>query len=264
VSSGSAQPSPAAPATAGASVAQRKALSSSGGREVFRLAPPLILWWVWVAFAAANFADFAIQGTPSARFTIVVTAILITVTGLCYVLALRPKVIASETGITVVNPFRVHQIPWGMVAAVETGDWVRVRRAPAVAAPGSGTTGGHGRGSAAAGTVYCWALYVSARTKRRSGRVAAGPRRQGPFRSPAWLNEGPGHGGQSRLPEEARYLASLPVSKAIAARLGTRAARERQPAADGSAAPDATASWSWPALAAVAIPAVILLVVALL
>ncbi len=36
-------------------------------REVFRLAPPLILWWVWVAFAAANVADFVLQGA-SARF----------------------------------------------------------------------------------------------------------------------------------------------------------------------------------------------------
>jgi hypothetical protein len=216
-----------------------------------------------VAFAAANFADFAIQGTPSARFTIVLTAILVTVTGLCYVLALRPKVIASQTGITVVNPFRVHQIPWGTVRAVETGDWVRVRCAPAVAAPGGGTTGGHGRGSASARTVYCWALYVSARAKRRSGRIAPGPRRQGPFRSPAWLSEGPGHGGQSRLPEEARYLASLPVSKAIAARLDTRAARERRAAAEGSAPPGATATWCWPSLAAVAVPALVLLAVAL-
>lgn len=222
-----------------------------------------------MAFAAANFADFAIQGTPSARFTIVLTAILVTVTGLCYVLALRPKVFASETGITVVNPFRVHQIPWGMVRAVETGDWVRVRCAPAVAAPGGGTTGGHGRGRASAGTVYCWALYVSARTKRRSGRTAPGPRRQGPFRSPAWLSEGPGYGGQSRLPEEARYLASLPVSKAIAARLNTRAQKERNRAAANASAGAGAAdgagvatTWSWPALAVVVVPALILLTVA--
>jgi hypothetical protein len=75
----------------------------------------------------------------------------------------------------------------------------------------------------------------------------------------------------SRLPEEARHLASLPVSAAIAARLDTRANRERTRAtATASATAHASdevsvaaATWSWPALAAVAIPAVILLAVAL-
>jgi hypothetical protein len=48
-------------------------------REVFRLAPPLILWWVWTVFAVANIADFAIQG-GSARFAVIVSAILATIT----------------------------------------------------------------------------------------------------------------------------------------------------------------------------------------
>ena len=200
-----------------------------------------------MAFAAANFADFAIQGTPSARFTVVLTAILVTVTGLCYALALRPRVITSATGITVVNPFRVHRIPWAAVQAVDTGDWVRVHCAP---------------GSARARIVYCWALYVSARTKRRSGRTAPAPRPAGPFRTPAWLAEKPVLAGQHRLPDEARALAALPVSKAIAARLDSRAARERgRLSADGTVG--RTSAWSWPALAAVAAPAVLLLVVAL-
>ncbi|MGH3297381.1 MAG: PH domain-containing protein [Trebonia sp.] len=267
MSSGSAHPRPAAPGTPapGAVAARRKAASAAGGREVFRLAPPVVFWWIWLAFAVANLADFAIQGTPSARFTIVVTAILVTVSGLVYVLALRPKVIAGETGITVVNPFRDHQIPWGIVQAVDAGDWVRVHYAPAVGAQaGCLPTGKRGKASSSASdrTVYCWALYVSARTKRRSGRIAPRPRRAGLFRPLAGLGEDPGYGGQSRLPEEARYLASLPVSKAIAARLDTRAARERKRAsADGG--DGATATWSWPAIAAIAVPALILLTVAL-
>jgi hypothetical protein len=251
------------------SAAQRKTATASaeGGREVFRLAPPLVFWWVWVAFAVANLVDFAIQGTPSARFTIVVTLILVTITGLVYVLALRPKVIASETGITVVNPFRDHQIPWGTVQAVDTGDWVRVHVTPA-----GGGQGGQARSSASARTVYCWALYVSARTKRRSGRVAAArPRRAGLFRTPAGLGEEPGYGGQSRLPEEARYLASLPVSKAIAVRLDTQADKERarpagaRPAEAGAqaGAGEVTARWAWPAVAAALLPALVLLIVAL-
>ncbi len=247
MSSGSARPRPAV---------RRKAASAPGGREVFRLAPPIVFWWVWVAFAVANLADFAIQGTPSARFTTVITAVLVTVTGLAYVLALRPKVIADGTGITVVNPFRDHQIPWGLVQTVDTGDWVRVHHAAAGGAPG-----GKARSSASAKTVYCWALYVSARTKRRSGRVPTPPRRTGLFRTPAGLDGAP-DGAQSRLPEEARYLASLPVTKAIAVRLDTRAGKERARAPEAGAG-DVTARWAWPAVAAVAVPALALLIVAL-
>jgi hypothetical protein len=257
VSSGSAHPRPSASGTPGAAAAQPKAAFARGGREVFRLVPPVVFWWVWVAFAVANLADFVIQGTPSARFTIVITAVLVTVTALAYVLALRPKVIASETGITVVNPFRVHQIPWGMIQAVDTGDWVRVHYAPA-----GGAEGGKARSSASAKTVYCWALYVSARTKRRSGRVAPRPRRAGLFRVPAGLGEEPRHGGQSRLPEEARYLASLPVSKAIAVRLDTRAGKDRARLAQAGAV-EVTAQWAWPAVAVAVVPALVLLIVAL-
>lgn len=257
MSSSPAQPRPAAPETPGTPVSS----ALTGDREVFRLAPPVVFWWVWLAFVVANLADSAIEGTPSARFTTVVMAILVTVTGFVYVLALRPKVIASDTGITVVNPFRDHRIPWGMVQAVDTGDWVRVHYASA-----DGAQDGKARSSASARTVYCWALYVSARTKRRSGRVAPRPRRAGLFWPPAGLGEAPGHSGQSRLPEEARYLASLPATKAIATRLDTRAARERTRKAAPREAPGqatAAATWSWPALAAVVIPALVLLVVAL-
>jgi Bacterial PH domain len=259
VSSGSVRPGPAV----------RPKGAAPGGREVFRLAPPVIFWWIWVAFAVANLADFAIQGAPSARYTAVITAVLATVTGLVYVLALRPKVIADETGITVVNPFRDHQIPWRLIQTVDMGDWVRVHYAPADGdAPADGPPGAAGppggkvRSSASAKTVYCWALYVSARTKRRSGRVPTPPRRTGLFRTPAGLDAGPGRAGQTRLPEEAKYLAALPVTKAIAVRLDTRAAKERARASQAGAA-DATARWAWPAIAAIVVPALALLIIVL-
>jgi hypothetical protein len=70
------------------------------------------------------------------------------------------------------------------------------------------------------------------------------------------------------MPEEARYLASLPIAKAMATRLDSQAERERAKAkrAGGTAvAPlSAQANWTWPDIAAVAVPAVIMLVVALL
>ena len=246
-----------------------------GNREVFRLVPPLILWWVWLVFAAANIADFAIQGA-SARFVIVVSAILLTVTGLIYALALRPRVIAGPGGLTIVNPFRDHHVPWTAIQAVDTGDWVRVHYAPGGTAAGPGTP----PSSAASKAISCWALYVSARAKRRSYLPARQPRsgllRPLPASVFATPPPTPGH---SQLPEEAKYLASLPTVKAIAVRLDTRAERERtrpgrraspEQIAPEQAAPEqavpvqpVTARLAWPAIAAVALPALALLIVVL-
>lgn len=205
--------------------------------ERFRLAGPVIFWWVWVAFVAANVIGNAVQGIPDARSGAVVYAILLLVTGLAYTLALRPRVIADDDGITVVNPYRTHVVPWTLITLVDTGEWVQVHY------------GAGGQDGAGGTKVSCWALYVSVRARRK---IAAGPSRAG-------------DAGQasSRLPGEAKYLASLPLAKAIAVSLDSRATRERARPAPGEAPPQPTATWSWPSLAAVIIPALILLGVAL-
>ena len=243
--------------------------SPEPNREVFRLVPPVILWWVWVAFAVANIADFAIQGA-SARFAIVVSAILLTITGLVYTLALRPRVIAGPAGLTIVNPFRDHKVPWTAIQAVDTGDWVRVHYAPAGTAAGPAAP----PSSAASKAISCWALYVSARAKRRAALPARQPRTGllRPLPASVFATPPP-TSGYSRLPEEAKYLASLPAVKAIAVRLDARADRERtrpgqrspEQASPGQAVSDqpVTARLNWPAIAAVALPALALLIVVL-
>jgi hypothetical protein len=244
-------------------------------KETFRLAPPVTFWWVWVAFVAVNVVDYAVQGVPSAHSGAVVAAVLLLVTGLAYTLALRPQVIASGDGITVRNPYRTHVVPWRLITLVDTGEWVQVRYAPVP--DGAGAEGAAARGFAAAPgvapssagdrTVRCWALYVSSRARRK---IASGPprarRQQGLLGLARVGLRGAGAGlgatPSSRLPEEARYLASLPPAKAIAVRLDTRANRERARPDNGETALAAVA-WSWSALAAVIIPALILLAVAL-
>jgi Bacterial PH domain len=235
--------------------------SSEENREVFRLAPPLILWWVWLAFAVANVADFVIEGAP-ARFAIVVSAILVTITGLAYALALRPRVIAEPSGLRIVNPFRDHHVPWTAITAVDTGGWVRVHYDAvdrAAAGPAS---------SASSQAISCWALYVSARTKRRAARPAPPPRssllRPFPVSVFATPVPGPGYAETSRLPEEAKYLASLPAAKAIAVRLDTRAGRERaRRGPDSSPQATVTTRWTWPSAMAVALPVLALLIAVL-
>jgi hypothetical protein len=226
-------------------------------RETIRLHPPVIFWWVWVVFVLANVADYAAQGLPSARFGSLLAAVLLLVTGVAYTLAARPKVIEDGDGLTVVNPFRVHRLPWPTIESVDTAEWVRVRYAAGAAA---------GETVPTSRVVHCWALYVSTRARRK---LAVGPSAGAgmPRRLRGLVAAGPAGGyGQpsSRLPEEALRLAALPVSAAIAARLDSRAEKERKRAeANGAAASPATSAWSWPAVAAVAVPALILLAVAL-
>ncbi len=290
--------------------ARTAAPPASQDREVLRLAAPVVLWWIWVVFVAVNVGDFAIQGLSSARFGAVISAVLLFVTGLAYVLALRPRVITDGAGVTVLNPFRTHHVPWRLIRSVDTGEWVRIRyavpasTAQASTAPASAALEGAAPGSAepdravpdravpegampdgaAPGngtqtkTLQCWALYVSARARRKIARGTPRPRRGffqvGGFGRAAAETEASGYAtpASARLPEEARYLASLPVAQAMASRLDTRAARERARTPRPAQAPDqaphqapdhAAASWAWPAVAVVVIPALILLVVAL-
>lgn len=231
-----------------ATLAAQRPASFAPDREVFRLPLPVVIWWVWLAFAAANVVDFAVQGAP-ARLAAVVLALLATVTGLAYALALRPRVIAERVGLVIVNPFRDHHVPWGVIQTVDTGEWVQVHY--------SGATGT--RTSASGKSISCWALYVSARAKRKAARGTPRPR-GGRFRPMGMLGEGKGYAQDSRLPEEAKYLASLPVAKAIAVRLDARAGRERARAEHTG---PVTARWTWPPLAAVAVPALALLIIVL-
>jgi hypothetical protein len=211
------------------------------GRETYRLAPPVVLWWAWLAFVAANVVDWAVQGT-SAGFALPVGAIMAAVTGAVYALALRPRVVADEEGITVLNPFRDHRAPWAAISHVGTTEWVLVRAA----------------GAAGDTTICCWALYVSARSRR----AAAAPPRASPAMSRLrGIAVEPGAGISPRLPAQAQRLASLPAADAIAARLDSQASKAR--ARDSSVAATVTSSWAWLPITAVAVPAAALVIVLL-
>jgi len=232
------------------------------GREVYRLGTPVVLWWVWVAFALANVIDLAVQRSHL-HTVLAIDAIVLLVTGLAYALALRPRVVADQAGVTVVNPFRDHRVPWAVIQGVDTGDWVKVHHTR----DGSPVTAIDVPGKA----IECWALYLSARTKRKDARPGP-PARSGVF----GVFGGAGQqqpDGMSRMPPEARYLASLPPARAIAATLDTRVEKERARARKASSAQDGldpsappspvTARWAWFPLAAIAIPALALLIILL-
>jgi len=223
------------------------------GREVYHLGTPVVLWWVWLAFAVANIVDLAVQRT-AVHTELVIDATVLLVTGFAYALALRPRVIADQAGVTVVNPFRDHHVPWAVIQGVDTGDWVKVHRTR----DGSPVTAIDVPGKA----IECWALYLSARTKRKEARPGPPSARSGVFGRIGGLGEQ--SDGMSRMPAEAKYLASLPPARAIAATLDTRAEKERARARQASSGQDhpspVTVRWAWFPLAAIAIPALALLI----
>ena len=96
----------------------------SSGLQTFRSPTALIIWWVWLLFAAANLIDLAVQGRD--HESLVAAAILVMATGVAYVTAQRPRIITSQAGITVVNPLRDHHVGWASVTEVDLADLLRV------------------------------------------------------------------------------------------------------------------------------------------
>jgi hypothetical protein len=129
-------------------VGRKKRADTAGGPQTFRSPTAVVLWWVWLLFAAANLIDLAVQGRD--RLSLVAAAILVLATGVAYVTAQRPRIIADTAGVTIVNPLRAHHIGWAGVTKVDLADLLRVhtRRDP------DDTK-----------IIYAWAVHYSRRRK---------------------------------------------------------------------------------------------------
>ena len=129
---------------------------------MFRSPTAVIVWWVWLLFAVANLIDLAVQNPDHA--SAVAAAILVMATGVAYITAQRPRVIADNAGITIVNPLRDHHVGWAGVSKVDLADLLRVH-----------CDAGHGRTK----IIYCWAVHYSRRRKlsaeAKARRAAARP-----------------------------------------------------------------------------------------
>jgi Bacterial PH domain len=211
----------------------------ASGREVFRGPGSLILWWGWIVIAVAILADVAVQG--SGRSAAVTAGLVAAVTGVLYGCALRPRVVADAEGITVENPLRDHRVRWGAVTKVDAVNALRVHCA---AAPG-----------ASQGTIlHSWAVQSSpraARTAQLRGRRGA---QQGARRDAQ-----PRPGGYGR-PPQAPAAPRPNHAETAAQQLDERARREREAGAAGG--PPQT-RWAWASVAAMVVPLVALIVVAL-
>jgi hypothetical protein len=246
--------------------------------QVFRSPTAVVVWVVWLLFAVGNWIDLAVQGRD--HLSVVAAAVLLLATGAAYVTAQRPRVIADDAGVTIRNPLRDHRIGWAGVAEVDLVDLLRVHCAwggPPGAAPADRE---HHK------VISAWAVHYS----RRRQFAAEARARRGARRStsafPVGFGRSYGSAALAREPAsaseaEAEKIVKLLQERATAARAEAVWADSTVEIAGAPAesAPETvpgttavattgwteplTTTWSRRALAALLIPALILLIVIL-
>jgi hypothetical protein len=208
-------------------------------KQVFRSPIAVVVWWLWVLFAVGNLIDLAVQGHD--RSSLVAAFVILVVTGVVWVGAQRPRIIADDGGLTIVNPLRDHHIGWAAVAAVDTTDLIRVR------CEWPGESGGQDGRKA----IYAWAVGSS---RRRQAVAAIREERRARSRRDASISVFGATGGSATPgasePGDADKIVAALTARADDARAG------------GSQAPAArpVSTWYWPAFAAVGVPVLALLI----
>lgn len=201
--------------------------ADGAGARTYRSPFAALVWWVWVLFALGNLVDLAVQGRD--HFSVVAAFILVLITGVVDATVRRPRIVAGDDALTIVNPLRKHLIGWAAVAAVEATDLLRVRCEWPL---GEASDPEH-KGSK---VIYSWAMYSSRRRQVTAQARTNRARRQQDAQPPDVGDVGP-------------------VVAVLAAQAGqARAAVPRQQARPP------VSTWYWPALAAIVIPALALVV----
>jgi hypothetical protein len=193
------------------------------------LRTPVIVWWVWLAFVVINVIDLAVQWHH--RAALIYGAVLAVGTGVAYTCALRPRMIADDAGITILNPLRDCRVPWAAVRGVDVGEAVQVHY------------------SLPDGTdkVFpSWALFASSRAQLKADLRARRRDAELTKLSPSY----------TRLPAEAKDTMARSETQLIATELDQRAERAR---GDGAAAGQPALSWAWPSVAALVAPCIALI-----
>src|SRR5690625_3117569 len=116
--------------------------------------PTRVLACVWIAVAVLLLLDVLWRG--EGRSAWIAGAVLVASISLVYLVWLRPRVVATERGIRMVNPLREIFVPWSAVLWVDVVDVLRVHTPERV--------------------LRCWPLRENKRAKHRANQhPAAGP-----------------------------------------------------------------------------------------
>lgn len=221
---------------------------TADGRRVYRLTTPLVIWWAWVGLLVLCAGDLVIQGHEFVSLQFAFAAL--TVTGVVFACTLWPRVIADDEGITVLNPFRRFDIPWGAVKGIFLADSVEVRCARSAEKKDK--------------TVFSWALSAPRRARARQ-QLRARQWAQGTRSRPSGYDRLPGQGKEMAkiLPAEviARELAGLSdqaKSGSDGKTATARAAASSNGDGTGTAVPGAVmrSTWAWLPVASVLLPAI--------
>ena len=214
------------------------------GRQVFRSPIATLIWWVWVLFAVGNLIDLAVQGRD--HLSVIAACTLLLITGVMYATALRPRIIADDDSLTIVNPVREHRVGWPAVVGFDSTELLRVR---CLWTAEDGT-------ESDMKAFYAWAAHSSRRRKlaeemraqRRARGGSARAVRFGSFGAPPVDNAPP--------------PAPLGLDVDIVVATLTERAEQVKSDAVGVRAEPPVSSWCWPAIAAIAAPALLLAIVA--
>jgi hypothetical protein len=205
----------------------------------FRSTTALVVGVVWLLFAVGNWIDLAIQGRDHG--SVVAAAVLLLATGIAYVTALRPRILADDAGITIRNPLRDHRIGWGGVAKVDLSDVLRVH------CEWTDTETHHQ-------VISAWAVHHS-RRRQSSGEARA---RRAASRRSGYRNLGTPHGAQGT-----GYASTAAAHVVSPAEQAASVLNERATHDYGKDPKPPVSAWNRTAIAALVVPALILLVVLL-
>jgi hypothetical protein len=218
-----------------------------------------VIWWVWVLFAAGNLIDIAVQGRD--HLSVVAAFILLFVTGIVYVTAKRPRIVADADGLTIVNPVRDHRVSWAAIAGADPTDLLRIR---CEWLEGDRT----GRQ-----VIYSWAVHTS-RRRQFNAELRARRQQQRGSRASSGIFGGGGAGGfglgglgggfagtADSAPAPEGDPLRLDADKVVATL--TERAEQARLEAPGDQAARPVATWDWRAVAAIVIPGLALLIAAL-
>jgi hypothetical protein len=203
-----------------------------------------VIWWLWVLFAAGNLIDIAIQGRD--HLAVVAVFILLLVTGVVYVTAQRPRIVADDAGMTIVNPLRNHRIGWPAVAGIDPRSLLRVRCEWPL-----GGLDGERTGTRA---IYAWAVQSSSRRKQAGAQLRADRHR-------ARSRAAAGSFGMPAPPDVDQPPTSADAEQVVA--VLTALAEQGRAATAGQPAEPPVSTWYWPAFAVIIIPALALAIAAL-
>jgi hypothetical protein len=221
-----------------------KQADPDGDRQVFRSPAARAIWWLWTLFAVANLIDLAVQGRD--HLSAVAACTLLVVTGIVYATAQRPRIIAGADGVTIVNPLREHRVGWPAVVGFDATELLRMRCSWLT----EDGTESEMRG------FYAWAAH-SSRRKQVAAEMRA--QRQASGRAPRLSIVG---FGRAAARDDAPPPAPLGLDvDVVVAALGERAVQAKLDAPDARPRPPAS-TWSWPAIAAILAPALLLAIVA--